>query len=37
MIEYLPKRLMTLAYTSSIALMVGYALWLYAWVTTATC
>lgn len=30
MIEYLPKRLMTLAYTSSIALMVGYALWLYA-------
>ena len=30
MIEHLPKRLMTLAYTSSIALMVGYALWLYA-------
>ena len=30
MIEHLPKRLMTLAYTSSIALMTGYALWLYA-------
>jgi|TARA_R110000851_G_scaffold59390_1_gene137513 diguanylate cyclase len=31
MTEYhIPKRLMTLAYASSIALMIGYALWLYA-------
>lgn len=26
----IPKRLMTLAYSASIALMIGYALWLYA-------
>lgn len=31
MIEHhIPKRLMTLAYTASVALMAGYALWLYA-------
>jgi diguanylate cyclase (GGDEF)-like protein len=28
--HHIPKRLMTLAYGSSIALMVGYSLWLYA-------
>lgn len=28
--QHIPKRLMTLAYSTSIALMAGYALWLYA-------
>lgn len=28
--HHIPKRLMTLAYGSSIALMIGYSLWLYA-------
>jgi len=31
MIEHqIPKRLMTLAYAASVAMMTGYALWFYA-------